>query len=145
MSTYRRLDFQACADLAARMSDREIAGALLDITMTLPYADRLDIAFGTGDGGYYRDEASVLRTEQGLREGGYRTDRRRIVDEGAAGPAMLPTGGCPLEGCNGTLWFVRRLPGGEREERVCEVCRSRFAVDPREPIEKMETMLRRVF
>jgi hypothetical protein len=44
-------------------STQKLWGAILDIAATLPAADALDCEFGTDDGGFYRDQASVIRRE----------------------------------------------------------------------------------
>jgi len=72
--TTKRIDWNATADKAAAMTDTQIHYALIDIQKTLPSADAMDREFGTDNGGYYRDEASVLRAE--LRN---RTSKARIA------------------------------------------------------------------
>jgi hypothetical protein len=59
----KRIDWTAKAEQAEGMTVEELNGALHDILATLPNADAMDRAHGTDDGGYYRDEASVLRKE----------------------------------------------------------------------------------
>lgn len=63
----RSLDFAAYAEQVKNMSTRDIWYALEDIRKTLPMADQRDKLFPTGnmatEGGYYRDQASVLRAE----------------------------------------------------------------------------------
>jgi len=60
----KRIDWNATADKAAKMTDDQLHYALIDIQKTLPSADAMDREFGTDNGGYYRDEATVLRAEQ---------------------------------------------------------------------------------
>lgn len=64
----KQLDWNAVAERAARMTNAELHYALLDIIKTLPHADAMDRENGTDRGGYYRDEASVLRAEQRRRK-----------------------------------------------------------------------------
>lgn len=61
--THKALDWNATAERAAGMTSTEIHYALLDINKTLPHSDALDREDGGDRGGYYRDEASVLRKE----------------------------------------------------------------------------------
>ena len=63
MNATRTLDFAAYAERVATMSELAIQFALADIAKTLPLADALDIECGTDNGGYYRDQSSVLRAE----------------------------------------------------------------------------------
>lgn len=55
------IDWDATEERALGMTDVEIHYALLDIQKTLPSADTLDRMDDGDRGGYYRDEASVLR------------------------------------------------------------------------------------
>ncbi len=62
-ATNNRIDWNATAARAAEMSTVQLLGALDDILLTLPNADAMDRENGSDLGGYYRDEASVYRTE----------------------------------------------------------------------------------
>jgi hypothetical protein len=55
------IDWDRTEEHARGMTNVEIHYALLDIQKTLPNADALDREDGGCRGGYYRDEASVLR------------------------------------------------------------------------------------
>lgn len=66
----KRLNFGDYEKQVSRMSDSEIDYALRDILATLKNADAMDREYGTDDGGYYRDQASVLRKEQAARRSG---------------------------------------------------------------------------
>jgi len=55
------IDWDRTEEHAMTLSDVEINAALNDIIKTLGLADELDRIDGGDRGGYYRDEASVLR------------------------------------------------------------------------------------
>ena len=71
----KRINWNDAANKAAAMTDSQLAYALIDIQKTLPSADAMDREFGSDDGGYYRDEASVIRAEQRNR-----TSKARIAE-----------------------------------------------------------------
>ena len=58
-----QFDFKAGAERAKAMSTMAIRFALADILETLEHSDALDRTDGGNRGGYYRDEATVLRKE----------------------------------------------------------------------------------
>jgi hypothetical protein len=62
--TRRSLNFDEYQQRAYRMTNQGLAGALDDIRATLPSADSMDREMNTDNGGYYRDQASVLVQEQ---------------------------------------------------------------------------------
>ena len=62
------IDWNAAAERAAAMTDREIFYALLDIQKTLDSADALDRETGGNYGGHLRDEASVFHAEMRRRK-----------------------------------------------------------------------------
>ena len=57
------LDWTAVEARARSMSRAQLEGALADILAGLPTWDANDRATGANQGGFYRDEASVLRAE----------------------------------------------------------------------------------
>jgi len=57
------LDWNGTKEVARKMSDSQLVGALADIRETLPVADANDREEGTDTGGVYRDEASVYHAE----------------------------------------------------------------------------------
>jgi len=59
----KQIDWKSKEEQAQRMTIASILFALNDINKTLPYADENDRIDGGNRGGYYRDEASVLRAE----------------------------------------------------------------------------------
>jgi len=59
----KQLNWAERAEVASRMETHQIRAAMKDILATLPAADAMDIATGSNDGGYYRDESSVLAKE----------------------------------------------------------------------------------
>lgn len=80
----KQLDFDDYAAKARRMSNAQLHGALLDIKKTLDGADKMDRAEGTGEGGYYRDQASVLRKEvERRRQGAARDEAEDVAEEEA--------------------------------------------------------------
>jgi len=62
-TTQGGIDFKATAEMAARMTDAQLMGALSDILKTLPHADAMDRVDDGDRGGYYRDEASIYHAE----------------------------------------------------------------------------------
>jgi len=62
--TRRSLNFDEYRQRAYRMTPQALSGALDDIRATLPSADSMDREMNTDNGGYYRDQASVLVEEQ---------------------------------------------------------------------------------
>lgn len=77
----KHLNFADYERQVSQMSDAQIAGALQDILDTLKHADAMDRANNTDDGGYYRDQASVLRKEQQARKSGKKRQRESIEGE----------------------------------------------------------------
>ncbi len=61
------IDWDRTEEHARGMTNEQIHYALLDIQKTLSSADSLDREDGGERGGYYRDEASVLRRVQEVR------------------------------------------------------------------------------
>lgn len=59
----KQLDFTAAEEKAKNLSVESLWYAIFDIRKTLPLADAADREYGTNDGGYYRDEASVYHRE----------------------------------------------------------------------------------
>ena len=87
----KRLDFREYAALVRTWHDKQLTGALADIQKTLPIADKLDRDSGKGDeGGYYRDQSSVIRAEiDRRRKGGKREESVEVgVYEEAAYNAL---------------------------------------------------------
>lgn len=68
----RTVDWPAKQEQAEAMTDAELRGARASIIEALPAADALDREFGSDNGGYYRDEASVYAQEQRRRASGGR-------------------------------------------------------------------------
>lgn len=62
MST-KKLDWKATEEKASNMTVEALWHAIFDIQKTLPASDALDREYGTDQGGYYRDEASVYHRE----------------------------------------------------------------------------------
>ena len=57
-----QIDWNATREHYEALPNSTLHGALLDIQKTLPAADSMDRANGNAlQGGYYRDEASVIR------------------------------------------------------------------------------------
>ena len=82
------IDWVAAAAAAAAMSLEEIHGALRDIRKTLPVSDSLDQIDNGTRGGYYRDQAGVLRAEIKNRQD--RREEQRMSDgNGKVAAALL--------------------------------------------------------
>ena len=63
----KRIDWNEEARIAALRTDSELHYALIDIQKTLPNMDAMDRELGTDNGGFYRDQASVIHAEQKTR------------------------------------------------------------------------------
>jgi hypothetical protein len=85
----RQLDFTAAEAKARTMTDEQLNAALADIHATLPTADANDRENGTTEGGYYRDEASVVRLELWRRSPAAEAEAKRNPLE--ALPSSAPT------------------------------------------------------
>ena len=59
----RQLDFAAYEETVTDLNREQILFHLDDIQATLPHADAMDRVDGEDRGGFYRDQASVLRRE----------------------------------------------------------------------------------
>jgi hypothetical protein len=70
MGRGKRLNFSDYEDQVSRMSNSQIDGAIADCLATLKSADAIDKETGSDDGGYYRDQLSVLRKERTARMSG---------------------------------------------------------------------------
>lgn len=57
------IDWEATTNHAKAMPTYSLEYQIQDILETLPSADAIDLASGSNDGGYYRDELSVFRAE----------------------------------------------------------------------------------
>jgi hypothetical protein len=75
----KKLDFGEYAKKVRSWDDKKLHYALVDISKTLPASDSMDRANGdSSEGGYYRDEASVIRQEiERRRKGG----KREVAEE----------------------------------------------------------------
>lgn len=75
----KKLDFGEYSKKVRSWDDKKLHYALVDISKTLPASDSMDRANGdSSEGGYYRDEASVIRNEiERRRKGG----KREVAEE----------------------------------------------------------------
>ena len=68
----KQLNFSDYEDQVSRMTNAEINGHINDIRKTLKTSDEMDREYGTDNGGYYRDQFSVLKQELDGRMSGKR-------------------------------------------------------------------------
>lgn len=80
----KQLDFGYYGEHVKGYTDAELHGALLDIQKTLPKSDALDRdsgGKGPSEGGYYRDQASVIRNEIAKRHPASNPVKENFEDE----------------------------------------------------------------
>ena len=63
MTNQRTINWKEKADQFKLMTTCQLLDALSDIRKTLPAADAMDRETGSCEGGYYRDEASIIHKE----------------------------------------------------------------------------------
>jgi len=116
----KRLNFSDYERQVAQMSDTEISHHLQDILDTLKHADAMDRANNTDDGGYYRDQASVLRKEQNARRSGKKRQRESIEGETkelAMNDQLREALDCMREAMNRMEGYIKEAYGSDDSEK----------------------------